>query len=87
MSHKYQKVNGAAHAVLLVLICDDKPVLQQTFHEACHCAHKLDSLISHSGVVLTAVHHDLLKHLFVGFIPSSSLHQCVQFGNHLILKL
>lgn len=44
-------------------------------------------LFLHGRVVLTKVHHDLIKQILVVLVATACLHQVVQFCNHLFLKL
>ena len=49
---KVEQVDGAAHAVLAVLVRDDGPVLEQPLDQPRHCPHKLEALIAQPRMLL-----------------------------------
>ena len=48
----HQQVDGAAHPVLLVVVVDDGPVLEQQLKQLAHNLHKQDALLADGRVAV-----------------------------------
>ena len=82
-----EEIDGAAHAVLSVLVRDDGSVLEKPFHQPRHCPNQFQSLFAHCRVLFAQLRHDGLEQVFVVFIASSAFHQNVQLGDQFVLYL